>query len=141
MDGLRQQADPVVSLVAEDSGRIVGHILFSPVTLLAHPAAQAMGLAPMAVHPEHQRRGTGSALVRAGLEQCRLQGAVAVVMPGHPGYYPRFGFRPSTQFGIASEYDVREEVFMVLELQPAALRGGLRDSPLPRSIPQTMKTR
>lgn len=123
VDALRQPADPIVSLIAEDSGKIAGHILFSPVTLLSHPAVQAMGLAPTAVYPEHQRRGTGSALVRAGLEQCRLQGAVAVVVLGHPGYYTRFGFRPSTQFAIASEYDVPEEAFMVLELQAGALRG------------------
>ena len=67
---LREQARPVISLVAEDAGAVVGHILFSPVTLPHHPELHLMGLAPMAVLPDHQRRGVGSALVRAGLEMC-----------------------------------------------------------------------
>jgi putative acetyltransferase len=72
VDALRAQAQPVVSLVAEDdNGAIAGHIMFSPVSLLGHPGLKVMGLAPMAVAPKHQRKGTGSALVRAGLEQCK----------------------------------------------------------------------
>ncbi len=82
-----------------------------------------MGLAPMAVAPEHQRKGIGSALVRAGLEQCKQLGFAAVVVLGHPEYYPRFGFSPSSRFGINSEYEVPEEVFMAMELQPGALSG------------------
>jgi putative acetyltransferase len=124
VDALREQAQPVVSLVAEDdSGAIAGHIMFSPVSLPGHPGLKVMGLAPMAVAPEHQRKGIGSALVRAGLEQCRQLGFVAVVVLGHAAYYPRFGFSPSTRFGIGCEYDVPEDVFMAMELQPAALRG------------------
>ncbi len=80
-----------------------------------------MGLAPMAVAPMHQKKGTGSALVQAGLDQCRQLDFVAVVVLGHPEYYPRFGFSPASQFGIGSEYDVPEEVFMAMELQPDAL--------------------
>ena len=123
VDALREQAQPVVSLVAEEDGAIAGHTMFSPVSLLGHPGLKVMGLAPMAVAPKHQRKGTGSALVRAGLEQCRQLGFVAVVVLGHAGYYPRFGFLPSTHFGIGCEYDVPEDVFMAMELQPAALRG------------------
>jgi len=123
VDALRQQAQPVVSLVAEENGEIVGHIMFSPVFLSDHPELKMMGLAPMAVAPVHQRKGTGSALVRAGLDQCRQLDFVAVVVLGHPEYYPRFGFSPSSRFGIDSEYDVPEEVFMAMELQPEALSG------------------
>lgn len=82
-----------------------------------------MGLAPMAVLPSHQRRGIGSALVRAGLQHCRQLGIGAVAVLGHPDYYPRFGFRPSTRFGISSEYDAPAEAFMVLELQEGYLAG------------------
>jgi len=71
VDALRQQARPVVSLVAEENGEVVGHIMFSPVSLSNHPDFKVMGLAPMAVLTAHQRAGFGSALVRAGLEQCR----------------------------------------------------------------------
>jgi putative acetyltransferase len=123
VDSLREQAQPVVSLVAEDNGAIVGHIMFSPVSLSGHPALRIIGLAPMAVAPEHQRKGIGSALVCAGLEQCKHLGFGAVVVLGHPAYYPRFGFSSSTRFGIGCEYDVPQEVFMVVELQAGFLRG------------------
>ena len=123
VDALRTQAQPIVSLVAEENGRIVGHIMFSPVSLSGHPHLKVMGLAPMAVSREHQRKGIGSALVRAGLEQCKQLGITAVVVLGHPEYYPRFGFVPSSRFGIDSEYDVPEEVFMAMELQLDALSG------------------
>ena len=120
---LREQAQPIISLVAEEQGNVVGHIMFSPVILSGNPDLKLMGLAPMAVAPEHQRKGIGSALVKAGLEQCRQLGFVAVVVLGHPEYYPRFGFSPSSRFGIDSEYEVPEEVFMAVELESEALSG------------------
>jgi putative acetyltransferase len=122
VDLLREQARPVVSLVAEDGGTIVGHIMFSPVELPCHLEQNIMGLAPMAVAPGHQRKGIGSALVRAGLETCKQLSFGAVVVLGHADYYPRFGFVPSTRFGIGCEYDVPEDVFMAMELQPGALQ-------------------
>ena len=91
VDALRAQAQPLVSLIAEDNDAIVGHIMFSPVSLSGNPALRIMGLAPMAVAPEHQRQGIGSALVRAGLDECKQLGSV-------PPWYgpscllPRFGF-------------------------------------------------
>lgn len=80
-----------------------------------------MGLAPMAVRPGHQGKGIGSALVRAGLQACTDLGANAVIVLGHPEYYPRFGFLPSSRFRLDSEYDVPDEVFLALELEPGAL--------------------
>lgn len=123
VDGLREQAQPIVSLVAKDDGTIVGHILFSPVSLPDHTNLNIMGLAPMAVTPEHQGRGIGSKLVQAGLKRCRQLNVGAVVVLGHPEYYPRFGFRPAKRFDIDCEYDVPEEVFMLLELDPGYLHG------------------
>ena len=120
---LRIQARPLVSLVAEEDGAVAGHIMFSPVTLPGHPALALMGLVPMAVAPARQRAGIGSALVRAGLEGCRRLAADAVVVLGHPDYYPRFGFVPGVRIGLGCEYDVPAEAFMVLALRPGALRG------------------
>jgi len=121
VDGLRKNAEPVISLVAEDNGEIVGHIMFSPVAHSMDADLSLMGLAPMAVSPDRQKEGIGSALIEAGLERCSAMEVVAVVVLGHPNYYPRFGFLPSSKYGIASEYDVPEEVFLVIELQEGAL--------------------
>ena len=120
---LREQAQPVISLVADDGGEIVGHIMFSAVVLDGYGDLKIAGLAPMSVVPGRQQQGIGSALVRAGLEECRQAGFGAVVVLGHPGYYPKFGFQPSNRFSIKSEYDVPPEVFMVLELVPGYLDG------------------
>jgi putative acetyltransferase len=121
---LRASARPHVSLVAAMDQRIVGHIFFSPVTIAgAPPDLLSMGLAPLAVEPERQRTGIGSALVRAGLDACRALGARAVVVLGHAQYYPRFGFAPAVRFGLRSEYEVPDEAFMALELVPGALSG------------------
>ena len=123
VDALREQCSPLISLVAEEDRTIIGHILFSPVQLSGHPGLRIMGLAPMAVLPRYQRKGVGSALVRSGLEKCRALGVGAVVLLGHIGYYPRFGFVPSVRYGIGCEYQVPEEAFMVLELQAGYLAG------------------
>ena len=123
VDALREQAHLLISLVAEEEGDIVGHILFSPVTLIGHPNFKMMGLAPMAVALEWQGKGIGSALVKEGLKRCKEIDSAAVVVLGHPTYYPRFGFVPASRFGINSEYDVPDEVFMVLELVTGAMKG------------------
>lgn len=120
---LREEAFPAVSLVAVADATIVGHILFTPVTAEEAPAGLAllMGLAPMAVLPDLQNQGIGSRLVQAGLKACTAIGCGAVVVLGHPEYYPRFGFVPASRFGIRCAYDVPDEVFMVVELAPDAL--------------------
>jgi putative acetyltransferase len=120
---LRVEAHPYVSLVANEVGEIVGHVLFTPVELSGHAHLKIMGLGPVAVMPEKQGRGIGSALIKAGLERCKEIDYGAVVVLGHKGYYPRFGFTPSVRFGIGCEYDVPEEVFMVIELVPGYLQG------------------
>jgi putative acetyltransferase len=122
IDALRAKGVELVSLVADRDGAILGHILFSPVSLAGHDALELMGLGPMAVLPREQRKGIGSALVREGLRQCRQLGAQAVVVVGHPQYYPRFGFAPASRYGIRCEYDVPDDVFMIAELETGALR-------------------
>lgn len=122
VDALRAAAQPQVSLVAELAGRVVGHIFFSPVSIASEESA-ALGLAPMAVLPEHQKQGVGSRLIREGLGECRRIGFDVVVVLGHPEYYPRFGFVPAARKGLRCEYPVPDEVFMVAELKPGALAG------------------
>lgn len=118
VDKLRANGKAIVSLVAVDDDQIVGHILFSEVVL---GNTTIIGLAPVAVLPSHQKQGIGAMLINAGIEACRNAGYTAMVVLGHPEYYPRFGFVPASRFGIKSEYDVSDETFMALELQPDAL--------------------
>ena len=119
-----------ISLVAVDCStenpdapeRIVGHIMFSPVTVNnVTPPVPALGLAPVAVSPERQRQGIGSILIENGLAKCRHQGVGVVVVLGHHNYYPRFGFRPAHPRGLTCEYKSPPESFMVIELRPRSL--------------------
>ena len=123
VEALLRKTIPVVSLVAELDAGVVGHILLSPVSLTGNAQLELMGLAPMAVTPAHQRRGIGSALVREGLSHCRRLGTQAVVVLGHPEYYPRFGFVPASRYSIRSQYDVPDDAFMIVELQAGSLKG------------------
>ncbi len=124
VDALRTSGIPLISLVAEEDDVIVGHILFSPVSLAGSEHAPSIaGLAPMAVLPEWQRKGIGSLLVEEGLKKCKEGGYEAVVLVGHPEYYPRFGFFSAAHYGIKSEYDLPADVFMVKELEKDALKG------------------
>ena len=115
---LAKRGKDLISLVAERSGQVVGHILFSPATIQwpdkpERPAFHGLGLAPVAVLPELQRQGVGSALITAGLAACRQHGASFVVLIGHPDYYPRFGFVPAGQFGLTCDFG-EDPAFQVL---------------------------
>jgi predicted N-acetyltransferase YhbS len=123
VEALHGKPVALVSLVAEVADTVVGHILFSPVSLTGHAHLDVMGLGPMAVAPDHQRKGVGSALVRAGLAACKDLGCRAVVVVGHPAYYPRFGFVPAGRHALRCEYDVPADVFVVAELEAGALEG------------------
>lgn len=112
-----------LSLVATIEGRIIGHILFTPVRIEPERTAPVAGLGPMSVLPEMQRQGAGTALIGEGLMECRRHGYVAVVVVGHPEYYPRFGFVQGSTRGLEYEQSVPSEAFMVLELVPDALNG------------------
>jgi putative acetyltransferase len=125
IDALRTACPGLVSLVAVENGRIVGHILFSPVIIEGkNGTISGMGLGPMAVLPDHQRQGIGTDLVRHGLARLRTWGQPFVVVLGHPGYYPRFGFVPASRYGLASQREgVPDEAFMVVVFDEQIMKG------------------
>lgn len=88
VERLRAHGDAAIELVWDESGTIAAHVLFSP---MAAPF-RALALAPLAVLPERQRQGIGTALARAGIERARAGGWDAVFVLGDAAYYPRFGF-------------------------------------------------
>ena len=122
VSALRAEGYVRASLVAEAEGQVIGHILFSDLPILMPEATiPALSLAPLAVIPERQRQGVGSALVRQGLQFCRIHGHRIVVVLGHPEFYPRFGFSAKLARQLKSPYS--GEAFMAMELVPWALLG------------------
>jgi putative acetyltransferase len=123
VDALREGGCVRLSLVAEQSGQVVGHILFSDLPIITEAGTiPGLALAPMAVLPEFQRRGIGSELVRKGLGECRQRGHRIVVVLGHPHFYPRFGFSSELASALASPFGGGDS-WMALELVPGALAG------------------
>ncbi len=132
VDALRAAGKASLSLVAELGGAVVGHVLFSPVTLDNTAAPSLLGLAPLAVTPAKQGEGIGATLVHEGLDACRDLGVGAVVLLGHPGYYPRFGFRPAPPLGLQIAGYPDCEAFFAIELMHgtlAGLKGEIRFDP------------
>jgi len=133
VDALRDHGAVTLSLVALEGERVVGHILFSPVTFeQERSAVKAVGLGPMSVLPEYQNTGIGSQLVRTGIDELKKQGFNIVVVVGHPAYYPRFGFVPAGRYSLKCEYDVPDDAFMVLvlnETDPGAVAGTVHYRP------------
>ena len=120
IEAIRSRAKAVVSLVATDDERVVGHILFSEVTVETDNPVRVLALAPLGVHPDAQGRGLGTDLVNRGLRECRSAGYDAVVVLGEPAYYGRFGFEKASRYGLSNQYGA-DEGFMVLPLRSGAL--------------------
>lgn len=128
IDALRTADAITLSLVAIENSILVGHILFTPISVESDDESfTAVGLGPLAVLPSLQRRGIGSALVKASLDRLREKGQRVVVVLGHPEYYPRFGFKRASDFGIRWEHEAPDNAFMLLELSTGALqkKGGI----------------
>jgi putative acetyltransferase len=125
VDKLHQSSGGLLSLVAVIEGRLVGHILFSPVAIEGCDGmVQGMGLGPMAVLPEYQRQGIGSRLIEEGLRILRSLSCPFVVVLGHPDYYPRFGFQRASRFGITSQWEhIPDSAFMICILDDRKMQG------------------
>jgi predicted N-acetyltransferase YhbS len=113
------------ALVAEEDGHVVGHVQLSRARIGESPV---LALGPVGVAPPRQRRGIGSALLRAALEEARRRKEVAVILLGDPAFYPRFGFEPASGFGLrnpyagvsAGDFVIAEEDFMLAALDERA---------------------
>lgn len=122
VDDLRRDGDAVISLVADTDGRIVGHILFSRL----QAPLRALALAPLAVLPEEQGHGIGSALIRAGLEQAAAENWEAVFVLGAPAFYGRFGFTANAAKGFTCAYSGPHFMAILLDSRPATTTRALR---------------
>jgi putative acetyltransferase len=122
---LRASGDAVISLVAEDGGEIVGHVLLSRMTA----PFPALALAPVSVAPARQRSGVGSALVREAIARARDEGWGAIFVLGDPAYYRRFGFEAETAAGFSSPYAGEHFMALTLSAPPPLARGELRHAP------------
>jgi len=120
VDALRSNGAVSLSLVATLHDRVVGHIMYSPAEVGQLTGA---GLGPMAVLPEHQRQGVGSKLIEAGNRQLKDAGCPFILVVGHADYYPRFGFMPARPLGITCEWEVPDNVFLLLVLDPDRMQG------------------
>lgn len=120
VDALRTNHGAMLSLVAVLEGAIVGHLMFSP-AFIGDVRGAALG--PMAVVPEHQRRGIGALLIETGLRSLQAAAVPFAIVVGHPEYYPRFGFQLASTYGIRCEWDVPDEVFMISILDEPRMRG------------------
>lgn len=123
VNAIRANGNAVISLVAIKGDKVAGHILFSPVSTHPPTPEKGLGLAPVAVLPELHSQGIGSALIRAGLEECRKLGYDYAAVLGGPKYYMRFGFEKASSFGLQNEYGVDDE-FMAIKFK-ALPAGGL----------------
>jgi putative acetyltransferase len=121
VDALRANGAALLSLVATLNDRVVGHIMYSPAVIAGRVKGAALG--PMAVLPEYQRQGIGSKLIEKGNRKLKDAGCPFIIVVGHADYYPRFGFRPASEHGIKCEWDVPNDVFLLLVLDQAKMAG------------------
>ena len=125
VDNLRKSRNRILSLVAISKNKVVGHIMFSPVTIETQKGViEGMGLAPMAVSPELQKQGIGSILVKEGLRIIRNTSCPFVIVLGYEKYYPRFGFQRASKYGLKCQWEgIPDEAFMAMILNDPVMKG------------------
>lgn len=124
VSGLRQCEAfvPELSLVAIDKD-IVGHVLLSKIEIVNEKeSVQSLALAPVSVTKAYQRKGVGKKLITESLKRAQELGYESVIVLGHEKYYPNFGFKRASLWGIKAPFDVPDEVFMAMELKEGILK-------------------
>ena len=123
VDRLRERGKVLLSVVAVVDGTLVGHALFTPGAIEGDNGRFACAaLGPVAVLPDVQKQGVGTAVIAEGLLRLRASGRERAFVLGHPGYYPRFGFAVASRYGIGNPFGA-DDAFMVLALRPGGLDG------------------
>lgn len=118
-------AKPLLSLVAEENQKLLGHVLFTKATISQMPENFSIQiLAPLAILPEEQNKGIGGKLINEGLKILKESGVDLVFVLGHPQYYPKHGFNPAGILGYEAPYPIPDEVadaWMVQEISPGII--------------------
>lgn len=123
VDRLRERGKVLLSVVAVVHGAVVGHALFTPGAIEGDNGRFACAaLGPVAVLPDVQNQGVGTAVILEGLARLRASGRERAFVLGHPAYYPRFGFMVASRYGIGNPFGA-DDAFMVLALCPGGLDG------------------
>lgn len=113
---------PELSIVAEIDNKIVGYILLTKIKIKnTEKEFESLALAPVAVLQEFQNKGIGSELIKHAHAKAKELGFSSIILLGHPQYYPKFGYKKTSSFGIKLPFDVPEDYCMALELTDKAL--------------------
>ena len=139
VDQLRADGDLAMNHLADRKGEIIAHVAFSPAQVIDDAGEPReipgglLALAPMAVLPEYQRQKIGGGLLQSALMRLEREGVGAIVVLGHPEYYPKFGFTPASALGLRGPFDAPDEAFLLRvlrdDLPRDAFHGMLRYAP------------
>ena len=124
IDTLRNTKEfiPDLSAIAEVDGKVIGHILFYPITINEGEKKHiSLALAPMSIIPAFHKKSIGKLLVIYGLQAAKNLGHKSVIVLGHPSYYPKFGFEPASKWNIKSPFPAPDEAFLAIELEKGSL--------------------
>ena len=138
----KREYNKELSLVAVKDEKIIGHVLLFPLFIKTdNSQVKTLSLGPMAVLPEHQKRGVGKELIKKGIEVAKKKGFKSIVVIGHKGYYPKFGFRKSAEYKLRlpEKYSkIPSEAFMILELEKNCLKEVLGEVQFPKEYDEAM---